>query len=132
MPHYSRSPLRAAQEAARERGDHIFTTTQPCANGHLAARYSSNGVCVRCAAEYRRNVRPPEQRQLKISNSGCQVRQVSQDARTVRLSKTTFARLNDIMGRPVSLSVIHKAGLVLLDHYLSEGRTAVDVLGLVE
>jgi len=131
MPLNSMSPLREAQECARKRGDNTFSVSMPCANGHFAARYASNGVCVKCAAEYRKNAKPREQRLLKISSAQCRVRQISQDDLSSKLAKHATHRFAEITGRPASLSVIHKAGLILLANYLKPGRTAADVLGLI-
>ncbi len=39
---------RGERYAARERGDAIYMTGKPCANNHIAHRYTSSGACSEC------------------------------------------------------------------------------------
>ena len=125
-----RSAIRAAQESAKARGDHTFTMSEPCANGHVSPRYTSNAICVACSAQGRRN-RKPEERQMKIATTQTRVVQFHQDSFTASLSATSRKRIGQITGRPVSGSVVHKVAIVLLAAYLTSPRTASDIKALL-
>src|SRR5438067_9062561 len=110
------SPLRLAWDASKARGEKTFTLDQPCRNGHAnAVRYTQNGVCVRCAAENNRTRKhkPAHQRQLKLTLANGRVTQLTQDSPTLANTEAAKDKLLEITGRPVSLSLMHKAGMRL-------------------
>jgi hypothetical protein len=126
------SPLRRAQEAARARGDKTFFHEQPCRNGHTGLRYSASGNCIQCNAIHNRNRygKSDAERQLKLALANCVRTQVSQDTATVADTKAAKDKLLQIIGRPVSLSLMHKGGIRLLNSYLSSAPTASSVMAL--
>jgi hypothetical protein len=133
MNTHKHSPLRRAQEAARARGDKTFFHDQPCRNGHTGLRYSASGNCIQCNAIHNRNRygKSDAERQLKLSiMANCVRTQLSQDTATVADTKAAKDKLLQITGRPVSLSLMHKAGMHLLNTYLSSAPAASSVMAL--
>lgn len=126
------SPIRQAQDAALARGAKTFTFPEPCRNGHLAPRYAVNGNCTRCTADHNRNrhSKPDHMRQLKLHIANGRVTQLTQDSLTVSNTEVAKDRLLEITGRPVSLSLMHKAGMRLLTAYLNNAPAASNVMAL--
>ena len=114
------SPLRDAQERARAAGHHTFTISKPCPSGHVGPRYASNGNCVQCASHSRKTDKPEAERQLKLKSDRSHVTQVTLDEDTANNVDKAKRFLREVIGRPVSTSLIHRAGITLLADYLRD------------
>lgn len=125
------SPLREAQERALAAGHPTFNVAIPCPQRHTSARYSSNGNCVQCSKQFRGDRKPIHERQLKLKNCNNRSTRVSEDEDTVTLVAFANRRLRDLLGRSVSTSVVHKAGVVLLADYLRGNPTAQSFRSLI-
>lgn len=132
MQSTTRSPLRAAQERALAAGQHTFNINLPCPQGHLSPRYASNGNCSECAKLFRGHNKPAHERQLKLRTGNQRVTQISEDSDTIALVTLAKQQVLDLLGRPISTSLIHKAGIVLLADYLGGSPTAQTFRSLIK
>ena len=112
------SPLRLAQEQALAAGQHTFSVPTPCQNGHIAPRWASNGKCTACGKERAARAKPVEERQITLRGKSSHVTQLTLDTETAALVDKTKRYMKAVVGRPVSTSLIHRAGIALLAEYL--------------
>ena len=125
------SPLRDAQERARAAGHHTFTISKPCPRGHLGPRYASNGNCVQCSSHSRATTKPEAERQLKLTSKKSHITQITLDEDTAGNVDKAKRFLREVIGRPVSTSLIHRAGITLLADYLRGKPDTSDIHRLI-
>lgn len=125
------SPLRDAQERARAAELHTFTISIPCPRGHRTPRYASNGNCVQCASHSRGSTKPEAERQLKLKSENSHVTQITVDTETADNVTKAKRYLREVIGRPVSASLIHRAGIALLADYLRGKPDTPDIKRLI-
>src|SRR3569832_472344 len=98
----TKSPIREAWDAAKARGDRTFTVPFPCARGHTAERYTSNGICSACSKAGNQHRFNPELRKRKLMNASGKFVQVKQDKETAELGETISNRIKELTGQAVS------------------------------
>lgn len=125
------SPLREAQERAKAAGLRIFTIPIACPRGHLTARYASNGNCVQCGSHSRATTKPEAERQLKLKSDKSHVTQITLDEATAANVERVKRYLREVIGRPVSNSLIHRAGIAVLLNHLRNTSDATDIHRLI-
>jgi hypothetical protein len=126
----TRSAISEARAIAWAAGHHTFTVPTPCANGHHAPRYTSNGICTRCTAEYE-SKNPKDQRVLRLAGTDTRPVQYYQDAATASLAATSKKRLGELLGRPVSQNLTYRAAMRVLAQYLSNPDNAAEAKSLI-
>jgi hypothetical protein len=125
------SPLRAAQERARAAGHHTFAISLPCPRGHLGPRYASNGNCVQCASRSTKSTKPEAERQLKLTSKKSHITQVTLDEETAANVTKAKRYLSEVVGRPVSTSLVHRAAIRTLALYLRNTTKPAEAESLV-
>ena len=126
------SPLRTAQEHAQATGQKTFNIAIACPRGHTGSRYSSNGNCVTCASTSRGGTKPRAETQLKLKPANNRVTQISLDEATAANVAKAKRYLREVLGQPVSASLIHKVGIGLLADYLRTSPEPSDLWRLLE
>lgn len=61
--------MKSTRSEAARHGMRRYYTGKPCAHGHIAARFTTNGVCTACAADHQRDRRTRLREQLQAADA---------------------------------------------------------------
>jgi hypothetical protein len=125
MSRPTRSVISEARAVAWAAGHNTFTVPTPCANGHYAPRYASNGICITCVAEYPSKT-PKSERVQRLAGTDTRPVQLYQDAATASLAATSKKRFGELSGRPVSQNLVYRAAMRALTLHLASITTKAE------
>jgi len=122
------------RKEAKLRGDLRYFTGQPCKNGHIAERITSNGSCLECckvSADKTRNKRTPEQkvRDNKIAAENAALWRQNNPDHLERHRECKMKYKKSLEGKSKNRSHLAKRRAALLERTISQD---VDDLWMIE
>jgi hypothetical protein len=114
-------PAASRAEALRS-GHQTFTTQKPCVRGHYSPRYARNGGCIACQHSVNTRRDRSGGKLTAKSGAGAEAKLIFArlDAHSEAMTTKLKARYRDILGVPISGSVLYRRAIRALNDHLNQ------------